>query len=130
GMNDYISKPFDTKNLFNKIAKLMDKSMGPNGSSMHLGGDMERITNLNYLRDLAEGSTSFIEEILHMFIDVIPKSLEDLEQSLDRDDWENMKLVAHKMKPSYGFVGVKPAEEIMQRIEKNVSEMPDKMLLV
>jgi PAS domain S-box-containing protein len=128
GMNDYISKPFDTKNLFNKIVELMKKDNEMTGNGAYTGG-MEKITNLSYLRDLAEGSNSFIEEILEMFIDVIPKSLDELEEGLAKKDWETMKLVAHKMKPSFGFVGVKSAEDLMQRIEKNSSELPDSLLL-
>jgi PAS domain S-box-containing protein len=128
GMNDYISKPFDARNLFNKIVELMNKDMAIAETGIE-SGEMGKITNLNYLRDLAEGSSSFIEEILVMFIDVIPKSLGELEESLSKKDWDNMKLVAHKMKPSYGFVGVKSAEDIMQRIEKNASELPDSLLL-
>jgi HPt (histidine-containing phosphotransfer) domain-containing protein len=127
-MDDYISKPFDSRNLFNKIAKLIKKKMTTIGNGAE-STDRERITNLNYLRNLAEGSSTFIHEILEMFVDVIPKSMNELEESLDKKDWANVKLVSHRMKPSFGFVGVKSAEDLMQRIEKNASEMPDALLL-
>jgi len=128
GMNDYISKPFDAKNLFNKIVNLISKKAEMNGSD-HQPEDMERNVNLGYLRNLSEGSDSFIREILEMIIAEIPKSAAELHESLLKNDWDRVKFLAHKMKPSFGLVGVKSAEALMQRIEKNASDMPDPALL-
>ncbi len=128
GMNDYISKPFDTKNLFNKIVNLITNEAEMTGKNKESLGN-ERITNLAYLRNLSEGSNSFIREILEMIITEIPKSAEELQDSFNKMDWEKVKFLAHKMKPSFGLIGVKSAETLMQRIEKNAAESPDPLLL-
>jgi len=127
GMNDYISKPFDNKNLFNKIVNLISNKGAMNGNLDHENN--ERITNLTYLRNLSEGSDSFMREILEMIISEIPKSAEELDNSLLKKDWEKVKFIAHKMKPSFGLIGIKSAEALMQRVEKNASEMPDPSVL-
>lgn len=89
----------------------------------------ERITNLQYLQELAEGNKSFIEEMLSIFINSIPQSVIEMQQALRDKDWKTLNMVSHKIKPNYGFVGLKDCEQMLQRIEKNAGEMPDPILL-
>lgn len=89
----------------------------------------EKITDLQYLQELSEGNKAFITEMLQMFIDTIPNSVVELHQALNGKDWKTLYMVAHKIKPSFGFVGLKSCEQLLQRIEKNASDMPDPVLL-
>jgi HPt (histidine-containing phosphotransfer) domain-containing protein len=88
-----------------------------------------RITNLQYLQELSEGNLSFIEEMLTIFINSIPQSVIEMQQALRDRDWKTLNMVSHKIKPNYGFVGLKDCEQMLQRIEKNAGEMPDPVLL-
>jgi HPt (histidine-containing phosphotransfer) domain-containing protein len=89
----------------------------------------ERITNLQYLQELSEGNKSFIEEMLRIFIDSIPVSVSEMQTALRDKDWKTLNMISHKVKPNYGFVGLKDCEQMLARIEKNAGEMPDPVLL-
>ena len=128
GMNDYISKPFEPKNLFNKIVNLISNKLHMNGHLIETENS-EKITNLAYLKNLSDGSEAFVREILEMVISELPKTAHELNQSLINNDWGNVKFFAHKMKPSFGLIGVKPAEALMQHIEKNATDMTEPRIL-
>lgn len=89
----------------------------------------DRITNLQYLQELSEGNKSFIEEMLTIFINSIPQSVIEMQEALRVKDWKTLNMTAHKIKPNFGFVGLKSCEQMLQRIEKNAGEMPDPVLL-
>jgi PAS domain S-box-containing protein len=128
GMNGYISKPFEVSDLYHKIASLLLDNKKPSAMTQPSGANLNssRITNLSYLKELSDGNDEFVEEMLTMFIDSIPKSVEELDESLARSDWKQMQMTAHKMKPSFGFIGLPENQNVFQQIEKIAADMPDR----
>lgn len=79
-------------------------------------------TDLTYLREIANGSNEFIVQMLKIFIEQVPHSLMRIDTALHNKDWETLRTVAHKMKPSILFVGLKEIKDDVPRLEKYAAE--------
>ncbi|MBA3285534.1 MAG: Hpt domain-containing protein, partial [Nitrosopumilus sp.] len=117
GMDDYISKPFDEKVLYSKINSVLKRKKGTGHMSTIENGNI-KYTDLSYLKQLAKGSNEFIKQMLSIFIDQTPPAIESLEENFNKKDWVALRAAAHKMKPSFSFVGIKELEPVIKEIEE------------
>ncbi|HEX8517446.1 MAG TPA: Hpt domain-containing protein [Bacteroidia bacterium] len=74
--------------------------------------------DLDYLKQISNGSNEFIFQMITVFTEEIPGEIENLEKHLANKDWKALRATAHKMKPSYSFMGVKQLEEMVNSIEE------------
>jgi signal transduction histidine kinase/DNA-binding response OmpR family regulator len=114
GMNDYITKPFKEKDLYNLITKYVTaKPLLNNGLSM--GGPRNKqnqVTNLDYLIEMAKGNKSFVLEMIDIFIEQIPFDLAEITKAISKSDYPTIKSITHKMGTSISFVGLPDEIEI------------------
>ncbi|RYD81545.1 MAG: Hpt domain-containing protein [Sphingobacteriales bacterium] len=85
-----------------------------------------QIIDLTYLNDLADGNFDFVEEMINLFLNSVPQSATDLNAAIDAGDWDKVKAIAHRIKPSFGFIGAKDAQDWLGQMEKNAIEAPDR----
>ncbi|GAB3012615.1 hypothetical protein GCM10027051_14570 [Niabella terrae] len=115
GMNDYLTKPVNTRQLFEKMKVLVQKKEGPeeeadNGKLVvkapdlvSPGNDLFAQTNLidlSYLHELSDNNKEFEKEIIELFLEQIPSQTEELERSFREKDYTGLKMIAHKLKSS------------------------------
>lgn len=96
---------------------------------------METITHkhidLTYLKQLSNGSKEFINEMITVFIEQTPIEISNLEKYLEAKDWKSLRAIAHKMKPSFSFMGIKEVDSLVKLIEEyasnetNLDQLPD-----
>ncbi len=126
GMDDYISKPFDPLDLKQKIVALSKKSIG---GTCEISPEQDlapavceakqKLTNLNYLRELSDNNESFFKDFITLFLTNTPETLADLQKHLDAKNWEGVRQAAHKMKPSLNYLGLKDGQKLAATIEEN-----------
>ena len=107
GMNDFIAKPFRKEDLLAKILKYAKRPRK----------DRELIYDLSTLNDISGGDQSFINDMIATFIKNTPGDLELLQTFLKEDNKTGLKKLAHKMKSSLGFVGIKKGVQLASQIE-------------
>jgi HPt (histidine-containing phosphotransfer) domain-containing protein len=78
--------------------------------------------DLDYLRQISNGSNEFVLQMIAVFTEEIPGEIENLEKHLANQDWKSLRATAHKMKPSYSFMGVKELEELVHSVEEFTDE--------
>jgi HPt (histidine-containing phosphotransfer) domain-containing protein len=78
--------------------------------------------DLDYLKQISNGSNEFIYQMISVFMEEIPNEIKNMEKHLEKKDWMALKATAHKMKPSFSFMGVKELEESIHDIEQNCAE--------
>ncbi len=78
----------------------------------------EHQINLSYLKQIAEGSESFIIEMIEMFLNKTPVALEKMQESFQQQNWEELKQIAHRIKPSFGYIGLPETQKMLAEIEK------------
>ena len=122
GMNDYILKPFNPKELNKKLLKITHKNNTVvNGAIKHI--------DLNHLKTVSYNDETFMIKTINTFIKNLSADMELMKQNLSVQDWEGIRSLAHKMKSSMKLVGAKKIESNMNDIEKAASSKKDFKIL-
>jgi PAS domain S-box-containing protein len=133
GMNDYLSKPFKPEDLKQRIADLTGKSVINNTpdeqaqSAVTAAKETAPIAetsvgsrpliNLDFLKEISENNDQFFVEFIQMFLQNTPASISEIENAISNQNWEAIRQAAHKMKPSFNYVGLKELSGISAKIE-------------
>lgn len=78
--------------------------------------------DLSYLKEMSGDSAEFMIEMLDTLVEQIPLYLEDLQRAVDAKDWKAASEFAHKVKPTFYYVGREDIRDYMQVIERNAKE--------
>ncbi|SOD11411.1 Hpt domain-containing protein [Pedobacter xixiisoli] len=78
--------------------------------------------DLSYLREMSGDSAEFMIEMLDTLVEQIPIYLEDLQKAVDAKDWKAASEFAHKVKPTFYYVGREDIRDYVQVIERNAKE--------
>ncbi len=81
--------------------------------------------SLAYLKDIADGSQEFMVEMIDIFLHQTPAYLAELEKSIENKDWSTVAEIAHKVRPTFTFIGVDQLTEIMASIEQKARSGED-----
>ncbi len=133
GMNDYLSKPFKPEDLKQRIADLTGKSVIHNSPNEQAHSPetvkinaapittssvgSRPLINLEFLKEISENNDQFFVEFIQMFLQNTPASITEIENAISTQNWEAIRQAAHKMKPSFNYVGLKELSGISAKIE-------------
>ena len=120
GMDAYISKPINEKDLLDKIVRLVEQHANKDAKKQQ---GATKICNLDYLKSHAPNNPKFVTEMLQLILKQTPLIIEQLNTCLATADWDGLQGNAHKIKPTLDLIGL-PAEITMlaKQLEKYASE--------
>ena len=81
--------------------------------------------NLTYLKQLADGNDTFIIEMIEMFLNKTPDALTEMNEYFKQENWKELRMIAHKIKPSYGYFGLPELQSQLAEIEQLSDEQRD-----
>lgn len=81
--------------------------------------------DLAYLREMSGDSSDFMIEMLDAFLKQTPIYMSELEKAIVAEDWKATSEAAHKIKPTFYYVGREDARDHMQIMERNARELID-----
>jgi len=129
GMDDYIPKPFNPKNLYTKIARLTGvkpgKAIDPvKNRELRLDKEEKRSKSaqkydLSYLNTITQGDDGLKLKMLQTILDEAPEELSRMKALYIQKDWQKLRGAAHKFKSTLVFLGNKKLESIVKKIELN-----------
>lgn len=79
--------------------------------------------DLAYLREMSGDSIEFMIEMLDAFKQQTPIYMQNLASAVEARDWKSVYECAHKIKPTFFYVGRADARDFMQTIEHNAREL-------
>lgn len=91
----------------------------------------ENKINLTYLKQIADGNDEFIVEMIEMFLKNTPGALEEMNECFKKQNWEELRLIAHRIKPSYSYMGLGDTQKLLAEIEScsdsktNLEKIPE-----
>ena len=110
GMNDYIAKPFEIKVLIQKIQKLLNgkdqKELEIEEMKASIPTSSIAYTNLDFLKQFTNNDPTKMKKYIGMFLENAPKLLNRLEQGMAVQDYEEVKIAAHSLKPQMSYMGI------------------------
>jgi HPt (histidine-containing phosphotransfer) domain-containing protein len=81
--------------------------------------NINKVTNLDYLKDLSKGNPTFVDEMIEIFLTESPEEIRLLEKGILERNFELIKSSAHKMRSTIPFLGLdKIIETEVLEIEK------------
>lgn len=123
GASAYISKPIDQAILQNIVAQytvataLGDPSVSSQATSKKL--------DLGYLQEASDGDNEFMADMIHSFIQNHHPAIDVMEEHIRNTDFEAVRKAAHKMGPTFAYVGVLHLEETTLALEKAAAARKD-----
>jgi CheY-like chemotaxis protein len=126
GMDDYLSKPIEVADIEKtlekwlcdeKIDKLQISSYMP---EQDLDGELDILT-IEKLKTLGEGS-SFVEELVAIFIDTTPQLIESLTIAVRDQRPEPVKSLSHRLKGASKNLGARKLALLCSELEKKALE--------
>jgi CheY-like chemotaxis protein/two-component sensor histidine kinase len=129
GMNDFVTKPFNIHELQKKIQQVVSNSSSStliNSNSM-----AENSFNLSYLKNISKGNSAFELKMLQTFVEQTSIEKEKIQTFFQNQQWDLLSGSAHKIKPSFHFVGAFETEALLKNIEDtarsktNLEKLPE-----
>ncbi|GGE37015.1 hypothetical protein GCM10011391_14870 [Pullulanibacillus camelliae] len=114
GMDDYLSKPVNLKDLKNVLNKWIQKKAEPDEDSDETAIDIDKL-QATYGEEVSE-----IKAFLDTFIDTTPDFLEVLDQAINEQKSKQAKETAHGLKGAGVVIAADPFAAISKDIEKLV----------
>ncbi|MBL7942587.1 MAG: tetratricopeptide repeat protein, partial [Flavobacteriales bacterium] len=97
GMNGYLAKPFDDRDLVQSIEDTLARGK---------------------VQQAVKRSTRILsDKFRQLFLSVVPARLAELRDSVDRNDWDQVRERVHRMRPQLADAGVDFSESEYQRLE-------------
>ena len=121
GINQIISKPFKSKELFDAIINVVKKynDNNPaeiqNNTHIHVKSE-EDIYNLKLIKKIAKNNNDTLEKMISVFIEKSSIEIEEILLAVKENDWDTIAQTAHKMKPAIAYMG-------MTEVEKKVEDI-------
>ncbi|NID09890.1 PAS domain S-box protein [Fibrivirga algicola] len=115
GMSDYLSKPFEENQLLAVVARWLAKSKGP---AQLQQTQKTPLFDLSMLERMANGDQAFIAKMTSLFVDYGPTSVQEIDAAYALGDYETVRRVAHRIKPSIDNLGIKVLKDDIRTIEK------------
>jgi len=75
--------------------------------------------DLSYLTEMVGHNPEFMIEVFDTFIEQTPFYLAELEDALSVKNWDKVGNCAHKIKPTFSYVGRNDVKDFVQAIEHN-----------
>lgn len=126
GMDDYISKPVDPAMLCRKIVEQLVKRnyQFPDPSAPKLA--IEGVSpDLSYLDQMTGEDSELKFKMINIMLEETPTELELLDSYCKAGNWDGVRAVAHKMKSSLQYMGLKETLELAKSIELTAREKVD-----
>ena len=78
---------------------------------------MEKSYSLKQLEELSDGSKDFILEIISVFLSEIPEQVTMLLNAFNKNDFDELTRIAHKLKPSIDLLEINSITKDIRIIE-------------
>lgn len=130
GMDDYISKPIDEKELYTLIRKYIDTADGEGEIATALTNEAPRraaaprrnfqFINTNYIEDIAQGDLSYIQLAGSLFLESVPKELAAMQTAMEAQKLGELHRLAHNFKTTISVMS--PQTSLIDKV--NLLEDP------
>lgn len=88
-------------------------------------------TDLKYLLEITDGDKEIMKEMVGLFLKETPVQIQKIRGAYEARNWEQLGAEAHKLKPTFMYVGLSDLKNMAQEIEKagknqkNLEAVPD-----
>jgi two-component system, sensor histidine kinase and response regulator len=118
GMNDYLSKPVEMRQLAEVLAKWLPHATAPPAAELPAAGPSKGVFDEKDMLDRFAGDRPFAGRILKVFLEDFPSQLNNLKKRLDSADGPGTAMQAHALKGAAAAVSAGELRALAQAIER------------
>lgn len=78
------------------------------------------MVDLTFLKQFTKDNPQKMKRYISLYLDVAPKTFEEMQRNLNNEDWVQLRINAHSLKPQADFMGVSSLKEELIKIEEAV----------
>ncbi len=121
GMNEYLTKPFKEKELYQVIERVLNKNarFGGRFATEEEGTTAKPLYSMALVREIAHGDEGFVKNLANIFITTIPDTARQMLQACNDNQLEQAAKLAHKLKSTIDTMQVVLLKEDIRTIENN-----------
>ena len=121
-MDDFLAKPFQEKELLHLISRLLlGKPLEEESAPEKVQGNAA-LYSLEELEGIAKGNQEFMDKMMHLFHSSVMESAEQAVEEFEKGNFEQVKKLVHKIKPSIKMMRIHQISEEVVEIEKEIVE--------
>ena len=120
GMDDYVAKPINAKELYATIERMMDdRPQPPTDQNLPQVPNLRELARLDLstVIDAVDGDKELLKELAEGFVEDSAGQLEELRESLEKGDSEQIERRAHRLRGAVGNFGAKTAYDLAFQLE-------------
>ncbi len=125
GMNDYLSKPIDPRELTRVLNQYVDRFLNAEAKTERT--PVRKTFSPNFLTHQLGGDEKVCKEILGIFVADTPPQIKEIEQALSVSNYEIVRRGAHTIKGSAGNVGAEGLQVAARELEQAAIKDPNSM---
>ena len=76
--------------------------------------------DLTFLKNFTKDDSKKMKRYISLYLDVAPKTFEEMKRNLENRDWEQLRINAHSLKPQADFMGIEALKQELIKIEDAV----------
>ncbi len=117
GMNDFMIKPFDFNDLYNRMTRLLFKDVYLVPKNKEEKIEKNKPFSFSVLEELDD--KKYLIEVVSLFLNNIPNDIRELMVLGENNDWDNLYKKAHKIKSAAGLLKALELSTLLGEIETN-----------
>ncbi len=78
------------------------------------------MVDLTFLKKFTKDDSKKMKRYISLYLDVAPKTFEEMKRNLHNEDWQQLRINAHSLKPQADFMGINSLKEELIKIEEAV----------
>lgn len=117
GMDDYLAKPIVEAHLLDTILSNSGPSNVKNGDGFP--SSENKLYDLTMIQSVSGGDKAFIKKMILLFIETVPQNVQELVDSTERKNWEQVSKMAHKLKSTIDSMGIRTIHDQIRSVEMN-----------
>jgi len=78
------------------------------------------MVDLTFLKKFTKDDPKKMKRYISLYLDVAPKTFEEMQRNLQNGDWDQLRINAHSLKPQAEFMGIMTLKEELIKIEEAV----------
>ncbi len=122
GMNDFLTKPFEPKQLYAVLQQYaVPRKMAPQAAPVLPPMDA---LDQQQLSTIYNGDSEYALDMFKTFLNDIVPEFGSLADKVTDQDWPMVARLAHKLKPTLGMVGLTNVQAMLRRIEEVTDSVP------
>ncbi|QHS61518.1 ATP-binding protein [Chitinophaga agri] len=108
GMNEYISKPINEKELYQLINRFTSLSNVRQDSPVvpKVQAPVYHYISLDYMKEISRGNKVYEKKVTRQFIDAVPLEVAQLQTAYSNNDITTLKSTAHNLKTTISIMGL------------------------